>query len=119
MENKLTRLFEERRVNISDFSRKVGIPYGTLYDIAKGNTDFDNVSVGKILKIAHGFGMTADELLGEQIDQDPARIELCEIYDGMNNEGRRALLASARGLASAYEVKNSAISDDQEAQLTA
>ena len=97
MENKITRLFEELNVNISDCSRKAGIPYGTLYDIAKGKTPFERVNIGYVIKIAHVFGMTADELLGD-IELDPNRYELCKIYDEMSHTARRALLACAEAL---------------------
>ena len=97
MENKITRLFEEQRINISDCSRKTGIPYGTLYDIAKGKTPFERVNIGYIIKIAHVFGMTADDLIGDA-ELDPDRYELCRIYDEMCSTGRRALLACAEAL---------------------
>lgn len=97
MENKITRLFEEHHVNISECSRKTGIPYGTLYDIAKGKTPFDRLNIGYVIKIAHVFGMTADELLGD-IELDPNRYELCRIYDEMGITARRALLACAEAL---------------------
>ena len=101
MENKITRLFEEQRINISDCSRKTGIPYGTLYDIAKGKTPFERVNIGYVIKIAHVFGMTADELVGDA-ELDPDRYELCKIYDEMGGTGRRALLACAEALHDAF-----------------
>lgn len=102
MENKIARLFEEQKVNISEVARKTGIPYGTLYDIAKGKTPFERVNVGHIIKIANEFGMTADELIGES-DLDNDRYELCQIYDSLGSTGRRALLACAQGLYDAFQ----------------
>ena len=97
MENKITRLFEEQKVNISEVARKADIPYGTLYDIVKGNTPFEQVKISHVIKIAHVFGMTADDLIGDA-DLDADRYELCKIYDEMGINGRRALLACAEAL---------------------
>ena len=101
MENKITRLFEEHKANISDVARRADIPYGTLYDIAKGKTPFERVSIGHVIKIAHVFGMTADELIGDT-DLDEERYELIQIYDSLGTTGRRALVACAQGLHDAF-----------------
>ena len=102
MSEKIQKLFEEQDVNISKMSRKTGIPYGTLYDIAVGKTSFDEIKIGVLAKIAHEFGMTVDDLIGDSdIDQD--RYELCQIYDELGFNGRAALLACARGLYGAFK----------------
>lgn len=101
MENKIARLFEEQEINISEFARKTGIPYGTLYDIAKGKTAYERIGIGILIKIAHEFGMTADEILGEY-EFDPKRYELLDIYDSLKAGGRKAIIASARGIYDAY-----------------
>lgn len=102
MENKITRLFEEQKANISEVARKTGIAYGTLYDIAKGKTPFERVNVGYVIKIAQEFGMTADELIGGE-ELDSGRYELCQIYDSLGLTGRRALVACAQGLYDAFQ----------------
>lgn len=48
MSGKIQKLFEEQDVNISQMSRKTGIPYGTLYDIAIGKTSFDKIKIGAL-----------------------------------------------------------------------
>lgn len=97
MENKVTRLFDEKSISISEFARKAGIPYGTLYDIARGKVPLERISIGVFSKIAGGFGMTLDELVGES-QLDAGRFELCDIYDQMPEYGKRALLATAQAL---------------------
>lgn len=65
---------------------------------------------GVVVKLASALGVTVSYLLGASDDMyetkpgysDPALTEIVEIYDAMSDEGRRALLASARGLAVAY-----------------
>ena len=108
MSGKIQKLFEEQDVNISQMSRKTGIPYGTLYDIAIGKTSFDKIKIGALSKIAHEFGMTVDEfgmtvdeLIGD-VELDPDRYELCQIYDALGPTGRVALIACARGLSDAF-----------------
>lgn len=102
MENKIARLFQEHDVNISEFARKTGIPYGTLYDIARGRTTYERIGIGTLIKISREFGMTADELLGDY-EPDPVRYELLQIFDALSFDGRRALIACARGIESEYE----------------
>lgn len=112
-ENMLTRLFSEKKINLADFSRKHGIPYYTLYDIARGKTNPEKINISTFLKIAHGLGVTADDLLGGLEDIDSDRYELCEIYDSMTYEGKRALIAAARGIHDAFgwDLENNVIPD--------
>lgn len=101
MENKISRLFEEQRINISEMSRKTGIAYGTLYDIAKGKTSFEKIGIGNLIKIANEFGMTVNDLIGDsQPDED--RYEIIKIYDELGVYERKALLACAEGIHKAY-----------------
>ena len=97
-DTRISLLFEENNVNISELSRKTGIPYGTLYDIAKGKTRSEKVPVGTFIKIARAFGMTVDELFSDK--PDDGRFELLNIYDSLGVYGKRALLACGRGFAS-------------------
>lgn len=60
--NRLDGLFSERSINVSDFARKNGINQQTLYHILRVNEKLERTSVDIWLKIAHGLGMTADEL---------------------------------------------------------
>lgn len=101
-ENKLTRLFKEKDLNISEFSRRSGVPYGTMYDIARGKTPFEKIGISTFIKIANEFGMSAEELLGER-EVEPLRFELCQIFDTLSFDGRRALIACARGIEAEYE----------------
>lgn len=101
MDDRIQRLFKEQQVNISDLSRRTGIPYGTLYDIANGKTDFTKVRIGALMKIASEFGMKVDDLVGDY-DADPDRYELIRIYDDLGTTGRRALLACAQGIGDAF-----------------
>lgn len=61
-ENSIKRLFEERTINVSAFAKRNDITPTTLYSILDGSTQVDRVGIRNWLKIAHGLGMTADEL---------------------------------------------------------
>ena len=61
-ENRIRRLFDERTINVYAFAKRNGITPTTLYSILDGSTKAENVGVGNWMKIAHGLGMTADEL---------------------------------------------------------
>ena len=83
MSGKIQKLFEEQDVNISQMSRKTGIPYGTLYDIAIGKTSFDKIKIGALSKIAHEFGMTVDELIKQVSSPGGTTIAgLDKLYEG-------------------------------------
>lgn len=97
MENQITRLFAEKGVKISTFARINGISYGTLYDIISGRTPIERVKIGTFVKIANGFGMTIDELLGDP-RLDLRRYEIDEIYGDLPELGKRELHAIAETL---------------------
>lgn len=99
MSTDIGELIKKRFKNLSEFSRLSDVPYGTLYDIASGKTKFEKIGIGVFMKIAHGLGMTAEELYyGEAVRMefaDPSQEALNVFWESMNTRGREALLASA------------------------
>lgn len=91
-----------------DVTKMSGIALSTLRRWEQGVNEPD---VKSIVQLADLYGCTTDDLLETSFSgtavrkmepNDPALTEIVEIYDEMSDEGRRALLASARGLAVAY-----------------
>lgn len=60
--NKLREIFADRSINITDFARKNGLNPQTLHSVLKTNSRIERTGIGTFIKIAHGLGMTADEL---------------------------------------------------------
>ena len=50
-------------LTISACTKKTGIPKSTLADLAKGETNVDNMSAGNLLKLSQSFGVTMEEML--------------------------------------------------------
>lgn len=70
-----------------------------------------------LISLCNVFGCEAEELYGLK-PKHSARNEMCDelvdIFYRMNEQGQEALLASAKGLLGAYEVKNKTVSEDIE-----
>lgn len=90
--------------NLSEFSRVSGVPYGTVYGIAKGKAKRDNISVGAFMKIAHALGMTAEELYYGTPPQRPSysdqrQSELNGHYESLNDDSKSDLVGFAKSFA--------------------
>ena len=59
---RLKDLFKQRSINVQAFAREHDLKPTTLYNILSGSTDIDNVGIFTFKKIAHGLGMSSDEL---------------------------------------------------------
>ena len=53
---------KENKIKISDISRKSGIPYTTINEIANGKVDIDKVSIGTGIKLADVCGIEFSQL---------------------------------------------------------
>lgn len=106
--NGFGRMRKKAGLTQKDASEKSGIALSTLRRWEQGVNEPD---VKSIVMLANLYGCTTDDLLETNFSRasvkaldsmDPRLTEIVEIYDAMSGEGRRALLASARGLAAAY-----------------
>lgn len=88
--------------------RKLGEVIGCSQQaIAKYESPMGDMSTDVLLSLSNALGVTVSYLLGMDggplyDDADTCLTEIVEIYDAMSGDGRRALLASARGLVAAY-----------------
>ena len=96
MHQDIGELIKKRCKNLSEFSRVSEVPYGTLYDIANGNTKFEKIGIGVFMKIAYGLGMTAEELYyGEPVCveySDPRQQQLNGCYEVLNEESKETIV---------------------------
>lgn len=97
MENRVKQILEDRNISVAKFSRDHSITASTLYAIVDGTTKFEKISISTFLKIADGFGMTAEELYyGEDRARraqysDPRQEDINQSYEVMNENGRSTL----------------------------
>ena len=99
MENKIRELLDERGIGPAVFAREIGVPQTTISTIYNGKTAFEKIRVETFIKIAHGLGMTAEELWKKR-DVKPTTVagetELVRIYRDTDDRGRAAIMAVAR-----------------------
>lgn len=121
MPNRIRAIFDERNINVAAFSRDNGIKATALYSILDGKTSFDKIGISTFLKIAHGLGMTAEELYcGKHPESpafaDPRQTALNTYYEKMNHLGRERLVDEAEMLANRRDF---AKSEDHKVSRTA
>lgn len=102
IKNRLTSLLKEKGMNINELASKIDVTPSTLYSIVQ--RDSTRIDIDLILKIAHALGVTADELLSEEISRaesvDANKARLLMYYERLNQEGRDRLLEQAEFFAS-------------------
>lgn len=106
--NQIAKIFEERGLNVASFARKNGINQNTLYNVLKKDTA-DNVSISVFMKIAHGLGLTCEELYYYNQEQElSAKSELISNYEALNDIGQNKVVEYSSDLlcSSKYTEKN-------------
>lgn len=96
--NRIKEIFDERGIKPAVFARKIGMPPSTMSTIYHGRTAFGNIRVEHFLAIAHGLGMTADELYygttPEGLNTDEKA--LVEMYRDADDRGKSIIGLVAR-----------------------
>lgn len=105
MSNRIKQIFDERHINVSAFARTNGIKATSLYSILDEKTNFERIGIDTFLKIAHGLGMTADELYYGTSPEpptytDPRQTALNGHYESLNDESKGDLVKFAKSFAS-------------------
>lgn len=97
----LTRLKEEEGIAVPEFAKRCGLPPTTIYN-ARKREDIGNISIDVFLKIAHGLGMTAEELYyGKRHDEPPRTYadarqrEINDVFESVTEDGRHAMWTNA------------------------
>lgn len=103
IKKRLTALLNARNMNVNELGQRIDVTPSTLYSIMQ--RDSSRIDIDLIIKISHALGVTADELLSEEIEAaanekpiDQVKAQLDIFYDSFNPEGREKLLAYARDL---------------------
>jgi len=98
----LTELKERKGIKVPEFAKACGLKPSTIYGIRKKPT-MDNVTIDVFLKIAHGLGMTAEELYyGDERPNkmtrtyaDPRQQEINETFEGVTEDGKQVMWTNA------------------------
>lgn len=99
---RLELMLEERGLTVSEFAREIGISQSTVYRIVMGETRISSVTVGNFIKIAHGLGLTVEELYFDDPYFNRAKNRIDTIYNTTSHAGRQAMLANALGVEETY-----------------
>lgn len=82
-ENRIAEIIQASNESVRDVARRCDVPEQTLYKITKKPT-MKNISIDVFLKIAHGLGMTAEELYYGKpatIQQPSTSTDECRLLD--------------------------------------
>lgn len=97
--NCIQRVMLERDMNTQQLVDATGLSYTTAQNIATGKTDVARMRVERFLQIAHGLGMTAEELYyGREQPRDytdPRQREINDVYESVTEDGRHAMWTNA------------------------
>lgn len=76
---RLEYLMKSRNTNANELAQKIGVRASTIYSLIQ--RDSNRMDINLIIKIAHALGVTADELLSEDlVDESPET--LAAHFDG-------------------------------------
>ena len=105
MSNRVEELLKINKTNAHAFAKKIGVAPSVIYSIVSDNQNFEKIGIGTFIKIAHGFGMTADELYDVAYREDYELSQIKRIYENTSDEGRRFLYNSALTVENMYPHK--------------
>jgi len=80
----------------ASFSKCSGIPYSTIDSLYKRGCG--NARLNTLMAIAAHYKVSLDYLVGIGEEPDPERVKLLEIFDRLDDEGRKELLRRAEAL---------------------
>lgn len=125
----LKELARQKGTNIKKLSEKCGLPASTLYAIASGDTNLDNVGIDIFMRIARALDMSAEQLKKTMESDDvmyavvelptEKRLasderELLSLYRRMDAENRARMMDNARAFAALSEKDAPGMRDDVE-----
>ena len=114
----LKELAKQKGTNVKQLSEKCGLPASTLYAIASGDTNLDNVGIDIFIKVAHALDMTAEQLKRTMDDSEITYAvvelptddyvtsderELLALFRRMDSENQARLMDNARAFAALSE----------------
>ena len=102
MENRLKEMLAERGLTVSEVARQPGIIQPTLHRIVNNRVKLSSITAVNFLRIAHGLGLSAEELYFGDTSYDERKNRIDRVYATTNNAGRDAMLANAIGVEASF-----------------
>lgn len=95
MSNAIRDIMEKRGLKPTTFAREIGIPSSTMFSIYRGQVEIGRISVENFIRIAHGLGMSVEELYygkpPERVYLDPRQVSLNGHFESFNEAGKDEL----------------------------
>lgn len=92
-------------MSVADLSRESGVPYTTLNAMVTGSSKVDNMGITRFLRVAHVFGLTAEQLYyycdkdsdrAQKIKYtDQRQTEINEVFESVTEEGKHIMWTNA------------------------
>lgn len=118
MKNRVRELRNAKGITQPQLAKELGVSLATIQNWEAEKTDMTGYSLAMLCDFFH---VSPSQVYGDG-EISPyweMQVELLDIFQGITEEGKRALLATARGLKDSYAVKNNSVSDDKNQELTA
>lgn len=118
MKNRVRELRKAKGITQPQLAQALGVSLATIQNWEAEKTDMTGYSLAMLCDFFH---VSPNEIYGtgEKSPYWEMQVELLDIFQNLTEEGKKALLATAQGLKSAYAVKNNPVSDEKGRELTA
>lgn len=112
----LKELAKSKGTNLNKLAEKCGVPASTLYAIASGDTNFDNVGISLFMRLADALDMKPEELYGREPKKQEvsgalltaSERALLALYRSMDPVGRASLIEQAEFLSARHPLNTEA-----------
>lgn len=111
MENRIKQIRKSRKITQAQMAADLGVAESTVQNWEGEKTDMTGYS---LYMLCQYFGVSPDEIYGsgKPSKEWAEQQELAQIYKKMNDDGRIALMATARALSSQFDSKNNQVRED-------
>jgi transcriptional regulator with XRE-family HTH domain len=104
----LVRLKKEKGMTVPEFAKRCGLSASTVYS-ARNKDDMRHIHIDVFLKIAHGLGMSAEELYYGYVDgehgneySDDRQRDANDIWEHVSEEYRAQMVSHVQTIEKAY-----------------
>lgn len=113
-ENRISELREREGLTQIQLAKELGVSRATIQNWESSKSDMTGYS---LMMVCNRFGVSPNEVYGTGTPSPnwDAQQEIMRIFRSVTDDGKRALLAAARGIESSYQVKNNPVSKQKSA----
>ena len=109
MSNRIKEELDKRNIKPTTFAKSIGVKVSTMFSIYRGEVQLERVSIDNFLKIAHGLGMSAEELYYGYVDgehgneySDDRQRDANDVWEHVSEEYRAQMVSHVQTIEKAY-----------------